>query len=103
MEQWMSEPLVFLSVPTYGEIVTEAFNSLHLAATKTRYYVHPDTTSLTQHTFNVVWTKCLNHRHLGVTHFAMHHSDIEAQQDWLDILMEEYDRVGADILSVVVP
>jgi len=37
------------------------------------------------------------------THFAMLHDDIEAQDGWLDILLEELDRSGADMVSALSP
>ena len=39
----------------------------------------------------------------GITHFAMLHADIEPMPWWVDVLHEEMDRTGADILSAVVP
>ena len=39
----------------------------------------------------------------GLTHFAMHHADIQAEVGWLDQLIDEMAVVQADVLSVVVP
>ncbi len=53
--------------------------------------------------FNHLWCNALNCREpLKLTHFAMHHSDIGAPIFWLDFLLEEMDRVGADIISCCV-
>ena len=37
--------------------------------------------------FNLLWCKALNRRREGVTHFAMHHSDIQAPAGWVDTLL----------------
>lgn len=42
-------------------------------------------------------------REQGVTHFAMLHDDIQPADGWIDTLLEEMNRVDADIISVVVP
>lgn len=54
--------------------------------------------------FNAVWVDSLNMAAKGeVSHFAMLHSDIDPQPGWLDILIEELDRLDADCVSAVVP
>lgn len=60
-------------------------------------------TSLLNHCFNNLWATALNMRQADLTHFAMIHSDIAPPMGWLDQLIEEQQRVGADILSAVVP
>src|SRR5437868_1622421 len=37
------------------------------------------------------------------THFGMIHSDVEPENGWLDILLDEIEKVQADVLSVVLP
>ena len=37
-----------------------------------------------------------------ITHFAMAHDDILAEDGWLDKLLDEMERVGADVLSTVI-
>jgi hypothetical protein len=57
---------------------------------------------LTQN-FNVLWCQALNARARGdIDYFAMCHSDVRPSSGWLDTLVEEIDRTGADILSVAV-
>jgi hypothetical protein len=54
--------------------------------------------------FNLHWCQALNHFAEGDIHgFAMMHSDIGAEVNWLDILFAEMEKVGADIISAVVP
>lgn len=60
--------------------------------------------SLLGRSFNCLWGQALNQAEAGeITHFAMLHADIAPQQNWLDILLDEMERVDADILSVVSP
>ena len=54
--------------------------------------------------FNTVWTNALNLFEKGeVTHFAMLHSDIIPDPGWLDILINEMERIHADLVSAVSP
>lgn len=55
------------------------------------------------HTFNTLWTEALNLRHLDIRYFAMIHDDIEAEEHWLDKLIDEKERVGADVIAAVSP
>lgn len=50
-----------------------------------------------------LWIKALNSAKRGeITHFAMLHSDISPSVGWLDILAEELDRLGGDMISTAV-
>jgi hypothetical protein len=61
--------------------------------------------SLLARVFNELWAMMLgNRKNLGVTHFAMLHSDIvPAGMDWIDALLGELVRTRADVVSAVVP
>lgn len=51
-----------------------------------------------------IWCAALNERqHHDITHFAMIHDDVCPDGPWLDVLMEELDATGADMLSAAVP
>jgi methyltransferase family protein len=50
----------------------------------------------------MLWCEALQCRGQGVTHFAMMHTDIMLPIYWLDILIEEMDRVDADIMTGIV-
>lgn len=55
--------------------------------------------------FNSLWANALNLRtcEAPVTHFLLMHADIVPEQDrWLEIMLSEQARVGADVLSAVV-
>jgi hypothetical protein len=56
------------------------------------------------HNFNMCLCYALNHRvDRGFNRWAMLHSDIVPEPWWLDTLADEQDRVGADVMSAVVP
>jgi hypothetical protein len=42
-------------------------------------------------------------REVGITHFAMLHSDVAPDPGWLDVLIGELLRIDADVVSAVVP
>lgn len=52
--------------------------------------------------FNMLWCAALNARKEGITHFCMIHSDVTPEPGWLEALLAEQKRVGADILSSVI-
>lgn len=61
--------------------------------------------SLLAHNFNDLWCWALNvNRNVArVDYFAMLHSDVEPESGWLGKMIEEMERVDADLLSAVVP
>lgn len=93
-----------MAVPNAGAIAPETMPGLirPTAIHSVKFQAH--TNSLLAYNFNSLWAAALNERErLGLTHFAMMHADIGAGPLWLDTLLEEMDRVDADVLSVVVP
>lgn len=101
-------PVVFVAAPGYGNYLPQTVRSLQssvLADSKIQNWIlRLEQGSLLAMTFNKLWCQALNTRQRDkLTHFAMHHSDIEAENGWLDKLLEEQQRTGADVLSVVVP
>lgn len=53
-------------------------------------------------TFNRLWSEGLGmYLRYGVTHFAMLHADVRPDEGWLQTLMEELERTGADVISAV--
>lgn len=100
-------PRVLLCMPTRGDARLEAAQS-HLAlATRGLCDVIPSMTasSLLANGFNRMWATALNFARVGaVTHWLLHHDDIEIRTPgWLDVMVEEMQRVGAAVLSVVQP
>lgn len=99
-------PVVVLSMPRRGENVSfGACEGYHLypsngACEVVRSYT---ISTVLDHAFNRLWAVALNLREKGATHFAMQHDDVAPCQGWLDILMAELVRTGADVVSAVVP
>jgi len=97
------ERAVYLALPCYGGVEPGALPGLLLATSAARWTLMPYGGSLLAYTFNNLWVGALNSREAqGWTHFAMHHNDIDAEPGWLDTLMDELDRTGADVVSVAV-
>lgn len=85
--------------------LVHGFTQRAVAQCTRRHYVSPKEHAFgdISHNFNVLWASALNERaEAGYTHFAMVHADINPQDGWLDALLDEMDRVDADILSVVI-
>jgi predicted O-methyltransferase YrrM len=97
---------VFLAVPTRGSVIDEAIPGLFKASLDqgTRINLRILKTGMVALNFNSLWAEALNGRTAwGTSHWAMHHADIQSRPGWLDELIAEMERVGADVLSVVVP
>jgi hypothetical protein len=96
---------VFLGLPHYGDLAPAALAGLVQASPKGRLATMVlGGGSLLALGFNKLWCQALNERaQWGLTHFAMHHADIAAAPGWLDTLLDEMEKVGADVLSAVIP
>lgn len=95
---------VFIAVPTYnGWVRMEAFRGLMLATSNSRIYHQFNKASLLANGFNRLYATAWNTRRLMPwSHWCLHHADIEAPEFFLDVMLEEMDRVGADVLSCAV-
>lgn len=63
-----------------------------------------DKNSLVTFNFNIAWANALNYYVNGqLDGFAIIHSDVAAQDFWLDVLIEEMKRTNADVVSAVIP
>jgi len=97
------ERVVFLAVPNSGSVMPCCLNSISQASKRYRMILVPSQFGDVPHNFNICWCIALNIRETqGITHFAMLHTDIGAEAQWLDTLMDEMDRVDADVMSAVV-
>lgn len=98
---------VFIGIPCYNAIIPQALEGLlnsNTDAVVNRYVLKTQPGSLLCLGFNRLWVAALNSKGKhGWTHFAMHHADIEAMPGWLDALILEQQRTGADILSAIMP
>src|SRR5262245_29113674 len=100
----VTRPKVFLACPSYGQVEIEVALSILQASRDCDVLVQPQSFSILPHNFNILWCDALNRREeLGLTHFAMTHSDVAAGQYWLDTLIAEQQATGVDILSTVIP
>lgn len=97
--------VVFVGLPHYGELCAQSLEGMLLATfSDVRWRIDPGWCSILPHNFNCLLCKALNSRESHHwSHFGLHHADIEAEPGWLDKLLEEMDRVGADVISSIVP
>ena len=94
---------VLLGLPCYNGFVSEALFGIAMPSRRGRLTSVLGRTSLLALNFNRLWCNALNEREsLKLTHFAMIHNDIAAPMWWIDTLIDEMDRVDADIISAVV-
>ncbi len=100
-----------LGMPGYGEMTSGAARGLWrasagpLARIPLDWAVAESQGSLLAQNFNVLWCQALNECHQGrpVHYFAMLHADVEPQDGWLDVLVEELEARNFDVLGAVVP
>ncbi len=97
------ERIVFLAVPNSGCIMPCCLTGISQATKHHKMVLVPSQFGDVPHNFNMCWSIALNIREeRHVTHFAMLHTDISPSAHWVDTLMEEMDRVDADIMTAVV-
>lgn len=95
---------VFLAAPHYGPIEPESAFAVGSAGRQKNVLTVSTGGSLLARGFNTLWCQALNTRaEHHWTHFVMIHSDIDPEHGWLTKLLDEMDRVNADVLSAVVP
>lgn len=104
----MEKPRVFSCMPNRpGASHIEAIYSHCYLASRGGCDVIPGQgqSSLLAYSFNILWAEALRYAQAGIiTHFLLHHDDIEIRTcGWLDAMLEEMQRTGAAVLSVVVP
>ena len=96
---------IFIAVPTSEHIHKYALPGLCAPSRSPNraWVVRPYGHSMLNKTFNDLLCMALNERKThGWRYFVMHHADQESEIGWLDKLMDEYHRSGADVLSVVI-
>lgn len=102
-------PLVLVALPqgSLGARVDPealAKGTIFKATTKFRCVPAICQSSLLCFSFNTLWGGGLNQRKtIPFKYFAMIHDDICPQTGWLDTLIEELERTGADVMAAVVP
>src|SRR6185312_6699501 len=105
-------PKVLIAYPHYSESVVydSCISKDHAEAN----YMHPEEdavevfakvgtkASLLTWSFNTALAEALNKRDEGlVTHFALHHSDVAADEGWLNTLFSEMRQRGDVAISAV--
>lgn len=102
----MSPPRVFAAVPTRGH-EAQVMQGHFALPTAGGALVVPGSSrsSLLAHGFNVLWATALAWQKAGAAdYFLLHHDDVEVRTPgWLDVMLAEMTRVGAAVLSAVVP
>ncbi len=94
---------VFLGVPNAGNIMPCCLTGISQATRKYKMVMVPSQFGDICQNFNILWTMSLNlQEQMQITHWAMLHTDIEVSSGWLDTLIEEMDRVDADVMSAIV-
>lgn len=96
--------MILLAMPHYGTVTAEAAKSFYSGATSRPYKTAMNGGSLLAANFNQLFVTALNlQESLDLRVFAMLHSDVSAGPGWLDILIDELDATGADLVSAVLP
>jgi hypothetical protein len=97
---------VFVAVPAYGQGITwAAARAIWCTGTRLhRFDVAQSSMSLITMNCNTLWCAALNRR---ATHevewFAMLHTDVEPSDWWVDQLIAEAEKHGADMMSAIIP
>jgi GT2 family glycosyltransferase len=98
---------LYLALPSYNGSRTNTHAILCAAARPAPFAgVRPDDvgSSLMANNFNEMWARALNARAQGFTHFVMLHSDVMPHSGtWVGEMHAIMERVGASVLSVVLP
>ena len=100
----MPQPIVFQYMPS-GSRNADMFAMQRFNLEATRRYQAvciPRNDSALGKNFNHGWAMALGSIGGGVTHFVMQHSDVVPPQWYVDVLMNELEDTGADIVSAAV-
>jgi hypothetical protein len=107
----MSEPttdrkVICLGMPSYGQCTDRAATGLYRPSKRAEYDIRiwGLSSSLATGNMNGLWCWALNTNHkTPVSYFVMQHTDIEPEEFWMDILIDELEAKGLDVLGVVAP
>lgn len=94
----------FVGMPRHDMATLGAFFGWQNASAKRQIVAGQTQHSVLPHAFNCLVASALNMRRThGVTHFAMLHADVEPEAGWVDVLIDELNATGADVISAIVP
>lgn len=105
----MSGPVVALAMPrgtpaVRSRAAATAFYRASARRDVTRLEMDKTETSLAIRCFNLLWAQALDARaEYGITHFCMQHDDVCPEPGFLDVLLDQLEATGADMLSAVIP
>jgi hypothetical protein len=93
---------IMLGLPHGGTAYVASMLSVFNSTIENKHDVEFATSGQSGGNFNTLWAQALNAGIEGkITHFAMLHADLEVERGWLDILVEELEARGDDLISVV--
>lgn len=98
--------VVCLGMPSYGGCTDRAATGLYRPSIRPEYDIRiwGLSSSLPTGNMNGLWCWALNTAKNGrCDYFAMMHTDIEPEEFWLDILIDELEAKNLDVLGVVSP
>lgn len=104
---WKLPPFVAIAMPCYPGRnpvagARDAFN--RPSARGVNRLPLSDGTSATPYSFNMNWCAALNAKKAyPISDWAMIHDDVCPEGPWLDVLMDERDRTGADVVAAAIP
>lgn len=99
-----SRPVIFLGMPAGGHVEFRAAKALFTSSAKYRVCPVAYSISALANCFNKLWCEALVGSNRGqFSHFAMLHSDIEAEVGWLDKLMDELQKHELGMVAAVSP
>lgn len=96
---------VFLGMPGYGSVAPGAARGFWRATADPSLIWEYREGSLLASNFNKLWCVALNRVRRGqrIDYFAMIHADVQPQDFWLDVMIDELERHSLDVLCAVVP
>jgi len=99
--------MLLLAAPTYdGRRFNSTAIALGIIHSREPVLLRDEPSSLLAANVNAAWCQMLNLRgKKDITHFLLLHADVDLQHEpqWINILLDEMQYVGADVLAAVIP
>jgi hypothetical protein len=97
---------IFLGCPTHDGRIHDGCAKFFYKNASQQHIVEAAVATFSLLTFNcnLLWSWALSGHEAGLADwFALIHSDVEPGPNWLDTLIAEADRHGADVMTAVIP
>lgn len=97
---------VFLAMPGYAGVHARAARAFWGCPTNGKHRCLPSASGgslLAQNFNNLWWTASEVAKERELDYFVMLHSDVAPEPGWVDVLVSEIERTGADVVSAVIP